>query len=283
MPRASAWVWLLTVVAFCVSGPLWSVELRLLEPAHSVRPGEVLEWEVRDIPSEWLQHEVTETPYLIITEADGRSYRRNSFLIRPFRIDRQQRQGEFMATGDATLHLRHSPRVSGAMRWTLHPPHADAADEPLAQGRLHVHAGPSVAAITAWEENHRFLQSPTGQPMSLIGVNIAWAIDHDQDRLATMVGYLDRFAQRGGNHIRLWAASWFGNISSQQGKHWRLDHAWLLDEVLKAAAIREIAVTLVLDNHTDFLHNSHMPYPQDLQQRQEIFFGNGLTANYQAR
>lgn len=277
-------IWpLLIMITLLAPGVLAGVELRILDPAHAPRPGEAVTWKLVAPPAEWLQHDVARTPYVIITEADGRRYRRESFLTRPYRIDPQQSRGEFQATGEQHLQLRHSPRVGGRMLWTLHAPGSADYAEPLAQGQVDVLPGPVVSAIAPWSENRRLLQDPTGKPLPLIGVNIAWAVDHDRDRLATIIAYMDRFAQRGGNHIRLWCASWFGNISSATAKRWRLDQAWLLDATLQAARDRGLMVTLVLDNHTDFLNNSHMPYPEDLAERQQAFFSAELSDSYQAR
>ena len=98
------------------------------------------------------------------------------------------------------------------------------------------------------------------------------------------MSYLDKLEEVGGNHIRVWASSWFGQIEHEtQLTTWRLDQAWLLDQVLAASKERGIYVTLVFDNHHDFTEGKAFPYGINKILRSMFFFNEDLPEAYQER
>ncbi|TVR41202.1 MAG: hypothetical protein EA402_13120 [Planctomycetota bacterium] len=278
MPRFQT---LLILCAFAF--PLSAVEIQRLSPGHSPRPGDLVEWELAQPPAEWMQADPRHAPFLRITESDGTVFERPAFLFQAHRVDPSHRQGEYKALGEVSLRIRHSPRQAGSLRWDLFAPRADPETAtPLASDTLSIAPGRRAAgAIAQAPYNHRLLAYPDGRPFIPIGPNVAWALG--RDRLATFITYLDALAEVGGNHVRVWCASWFGQIEGSQPQQWRLDQAWLLDQVFTAAAQRGIAITLVLDNHHDFQVGDNFPYGSSISERGNNFFSDNLAPGYRAR
>ncbi len=99
----------------------------------------------------------------------------------------------------------------------------------------------------------RYLAYDDGTPYFAIGENVGW---YDQRGTFAYDDWLDRLARQGATWVRVWMPSWAMGIEWSDtglGDYTnRLDRAWQLDHVLKAAARRGIAVQLVLQNHGAF-------------------------------
>jgi hypothetical protein len=101
--------------------------------------------------------------------------------------------------------------------------------------------------------DHRYLAYEDGTPYFAIGENLAW---YDGRGTFAYDAWLDRLAAEGATWVRLWMPSWAMGIEwadTGLGDYTaRLDRAWQLDHVLGAAAVRGIAVQLVVQNHGAF-------------------------------
>lgn len=103
--------------------------------------------------------------------------------------------------------------------------------------------------------NPRYFSFDGGDFFFPIGMNLAWWSGAG-NALDDYRKWMDRFAQNGGNTIRVWMAEWsfaiewnntpLGDYSN------RLQQAWLLDQIISMAEERNIYIVLVLLNCADF-------------------------------
>jgi hypothetical protein len=257
---------------------LAAVELRLLTP-EPLRVGQLVEWELVGLSAPE-HHDVTRLPALQIA-TDERELTRPSFTYRPYRSEDRPRHlapEEFLPTGATVLRVRHAFRQPGAHRLRL----VDASGAELWRGQLAVAAaaGP-LGPITISDHNPHLLSWADGSPYIPIGCNVAWGTR--PDRLATITQHLDALAANGANHVRLWCASWCGQIEGDRPDAYRLDQAWLMDQILAACRARGITALLVLDNHHDLTHGKAFPYGEDVRARADAFVTPELSAQYQRR
>ncbi|MDA3960517.1 MAG: cellulase family glycosylhydrolase, partial [Planctomycetota bacterium] len=254
---------------------LGAAELRLLTP--EARVGEMVEWELVDAGPAAL--DVTANPTLNIGTGSA-AVSRPAFAYQPWLMADIETNGEheFAVQGGLSLRIRHSFRMAGDHSLVL----TDASGAELLRDTITVAANPdSHGVITVSPHNPRLLAYSDGTPYMPIGCNLAWGTR--PDRLATVTRYLDRLAAAGGNHIRLWCASWCGSVEGDQADNYRLEQAWLLDQILDAARARHISVMLVLDNHYDLTHGKAFPYGATGQERAETFINPILSPQYQRR
>ena len=202
----------------CVLSQLQSLEIRQISPLHSPRPGDVIEWEITVNDATWLNASTQQTPFMTFHEQGREKVVRPAFVYQPFRTDPRQTQGEYRATGKKTLRIRHSTHSVGKLKWQLFAPQSNVATTtPLAADSLAIVAGTgSAGAIRQAPFNKRLLATADGEPFIPVGPNIAWALG--KDRLAQFITYLDKLSAVGGNHIRIWCASWFGQIEDPQNR-----------------------------------------------------------------
>lgn len=190
------------------------------------------------------------------TGPGGRTLETRAFPTRDYT---RTRVGEAeQLTPDGALHwvVRARPPVPGAWSWqadidaggshTTTAPVAFTCDPvpgPIGSGQ------PVVSDVDG-----RFLAHADGTPFVPRGENLAWDDaphgTYDYDR------WLDDLAAHGANWIRVWMPSWSMGIEwsdTPLGDYTnRLDRAWRLDHVIRAAAERGIVVQLVLFNHGAF-------------------------------
>lgn len=104
-------------------------------------------------------------------------------------------------------------------------------------------------------ENPRYFATDNGDFFFPIGMNLAWWCG-TCDPLETYAQLMDLFRAKGGNTIRVWMADWSFGI--EHGKYGlgnyaqRMQQAWLLDQVFKMAAERDMYIILVLLNCADY-------------------------------
>ena len=135
-------------------------------------------------------------------------------------------------TANATLEAGTINLTSQAISFTVAPA--------VSPGFVRVSAG-----------NPRYLAFDNGESFFPVGINLGWG--HD-DPLKDYQRWFDALQQNGSNVARIWMASWsFGIEWSDSGLgHYRLDRAWLLDQVMQMAEKRGIYIILVLINHGAF-------------------------------
>ncbi len=233
-------------------------------------------WRLHEPAAEWMVFDVTATPRLAITAPDSSVCVRRAFLYRPYRARRRQDESppEFLPTGPRELRLRHRFDRPGAHAWRLVAPDG----QELATGVFQVTPAPVRGVLRVSRTNPRLLAEPDGTPFIPIGCNVAWGVG--ANRIDAIRAHLLQLALNGGNHFRLWCASWSGQIESDQPDAYRLDQAWMLDRILETARHQGVRVTLVLDNHHDVLGGHNHPYGETLEQRIATFFAATPGAQY---
>ena len=241
--------------------------------------GDLLEWELRDVPAAWIVLDVEKTPSLAITDPAGRRWLRSAFVWQEAaRNPDPKADPELVTVKDRGLRIRHTPRLPGVHRWVL----SDAAGAELARGEVTVVAGTDpLGPVTISSSNGRLLAFADGTPFIPIGPNIAWA--HGPDRLATMEQYFAALEAVGGTHARVWLASWCGQFESSKPDTYRLEQAWLVDGILASARAHHLHLTIVIDNHYDLAHGKEFPYGDDYVGRALRFFAADPSAQYQRK
>ncbi len=253
--RAIAGVLLLLVVT-CLPASA----LELVPAFAAAATGDLLTWDIRDIPPAWQVTDVTRTPRLVIRAPDGRIMRRPAFVIE-----------------GGGLRVRHVARIPGRHTWTMQDP----AGDPVLSGAVEIAPGTAPAGpLRISRDNPRFLAWADGTPFVPIGPNVAW-IHGDP-----VAGYEQAFATMAANgctHTRIWMCSWNLGLEGEQPGAYRLDRAEQLDAVLAAARRHRVVVTLVLDNHHDVIEGRSFPYGRSIPERQDAFFAVPPTPAYAAR
>ena len=141
--------------------------------------------------------------------------------------------------------FRWTPRQVGRYHWRLGWPQ-DGGLRWQAQGALTVDAAidpPAYAAFARIDpaNPHRLADADDG-PLWPIGMNLGWSGDP--------LPWLDRFAEHGGNLIRVWLSPWGWRLTDDHDLH-RLDQhaAARIDDLFAAARERGIAIQLVCFYH----------------------------------
>lgn len=254
--------------------PLPAAELVALHAAP-LRVGDWAEWRIDGvaIPDDFR----TATHPVLVVGAEAALVRRSAFRHRQFRQNAAGAEPEFLAEGEEELRVRHVFRSAGAMPWRL----LGADGQELAAGSAEVAPAPGPTGVVQVAEDGRRLRLADGTPVVPIGCNIGWGVG--PQRLDQMRQYLRRLAGHGGDHARVWLASWCGQIESDVADRYRLDHAWLIDEVLREAQRLGVRITLVLDNAHDLVHGGCFPYGKDVSARVGGFLRAPLSSQYQRR
>jgi hypothetical protein len=258
-----------------------ALALEVKPPDPTCAVGDLLTWEIRGAPAAWTASDVSVGPCLVIEGPDHTRWRRPVFAYRAYRphpVEPDPAAPELDPAGDPLLQARHTPRVAGVHRWTLVAP--DGAIS--AQGEITASTSDRpVGPLRVAPYNQRLLAFADGRPFIPIGPNIAWA--NGPDRLANFERYFAALAENGGTHCRVWMSSWCGQIEGDQPDAWRLDHAWLIDEVLRRARAHGLRVTLVLDDYWDLVTGKCVPYGATTVERQKNFIAADLPLSYVRR
>lgn len=264
----------LLLSAICASEAVELIPRFADEPAA----GDVLEWELGDLPETWLITDVERTPTLTFTAPDGSTLTRSAFLYQRGALNQNPNiAGEYVAVGEPGLRIRHTARMPGTHAWHLRDP----AGETLAKGNFTVgdHRGPP-GPIGIHPHNPRLLAFADGTPWIAIGPNIAWALP---DRLANMERYFAHLAEQGGTHARVWLASWCGQFEGSEPDAYDLPSAWVVDEILASARRHGLRLTIVIDNHHDLVHGKRFPYGSDYVARARTFLAAKPGEQYQRK
>jgi len=268
----------LWVLLALLGAPLPVRAAEVVAPSGTLQTEDILTWSILGAPPAWQGADVTTTPQLVVVGPDRQTWHRPAFTYRPYRlhpIGADPTAPEYDPAGPVTLQARHTPRLPGVYAWSmLAPDGTHLADGQFTVAASHRPRGP-LGLSTA---NRRLLSFADGTPFIPIGPNIAWA--DAPDRVARFNGYLDRLVAVGANHCRLWMSSWCGQIDGATPDAWRLDHAWLLDQLLASARAHGVHVTLVLDNAYDLVHGKAFPYGATADERQDTFINPKLPHGY---
>lgn len=245
----------------------------------SASTDDLLEWELRGAPPDWLSLDVQRTPLLTITDPAGRRWLRPAFMWQEGARNPDPRADpELVTVGERALRIRHTARLPGLHHWSL----TDPAGNEIAHGDLSVAAGTApTGPLAIHSRNSRLLAFADGTPFIPIGPNIAWAAG--PDRLALMERYFASLAQVGGTHARVWLASWCGQFEAETPDAYRLERAWLVDGILASARAHGLHLTLVIDNHYDLVNGQGFPYGDDYLGRATRFLVREPPPQYQRK
>lgn len=264
---------------WCLGSP--AAALTIDAPPVAAVAGDLVTWHLRAPPPAWLVPDGAGGAEVVITGPDGHAFHRAAFRYRAYRAhgpDPDPHAPEEDPVGPEELQVRHLLRLPGHYDWSLRAP----SGEEVAQGVFEARAGTSPRGpVTINPVNRRLLAFSDGTPVIPIGCNIAWA--NSPDRVGRFTHYLDELVANGGNACRVWMASWCGAIEGTTPEQWRLDQAWVLDQLLAAARARHVLVDLVLDNHYDLVHGTAFPYGATLEQRRATFLTPQLPSAYLRR
>jgi hypothetical protein len=254
--------------------------VEVVAPPAACTAGDLLTWRITGAPAAWVANDVGRTPLVIVTGPDRQPWKRPAFTFRPHRQNPSTEADapELLPAGEIVLQARHTPRQPGVHAWTLQDP----AGTIIASGE--VTAAPAAAPtgpVRVAKRNPRLLGFADGSVFIPIGPNICWA--NGPDRIASFSRYFDQLRAVGGNHCRIWMSSWCGQVEGARLDDWRLDHAWLVDEILRAARARSLRVTLVLDNHHDLVNGKSFPYGASTEERQKTFLSDPPPEAYERR
>ncbi len=240
--------------------------VELVQLSNAPAADDVVSWEVRGAPAEWLVTNVERTPILTITSPSGKQWERRAFLYQPC----QPPVGDAAVKpmGEPTLHIRHTARVAGNHAWMLRDPDG----KELARGSLTVGAARGkrpIGMLQVSRDNPRLLSFRDGTIFIPIGPNVCWTVAPDQ--LGKFAKHFADLANEGGTHVRLWCASWCGQIEGEQPEVYRLEQAWMMDRILALAREHGLMVTIVIDNHHDMGLGKFFPYGATYQERVQKF------------
>ena len=255
-------------------------EIRL-DPAFSnPHTGDLLQWSISGIAA--ADDDLTQAPRLEFTGSDGRwvrsAVRSQDHQANDHATPEPVPVGELVPVGEPRLIVRHTVRTAGLQNWRL----LDSAGSLLANGELNVvqGAGPG-GPLRISPRNSRLLSFADGTPFIPIGPNIAWA--NAPGRLERFERYFTKLSASGGTHVRIWLASWCGQVASDIPGRYRLDQAWQMDRVLALARSQGLRVTLVIDNHHDLALGHQAPYGgagADRDARLKAFFSVPLDPTW---
>ena len=242
--------------------------IELVQLSNAPAADDLVSWEIRGAPAEWLVTNVERTPILTITSPSGKQWERRAFLYQSC----EPPVGDAAAkpVGEPTLHIRHTARVAGNHPWILR----SADSKELARGSLTVAASRGkrpVGMLQVSQDNSRMLSFRDGTIFIPIGPNVCWTVAPDQ--LGKFARTFAELAKEGGTHVRLWCASWCGQIEGEQPDVYRQEQAWLMDRIIALAREHGLMVTIVLDNHHDMGLGKFFPYGATYQERVQNFLG----------
>ncbi len=250
-------------------------------PPARVAAGDLVSWRILGAPAAWSGPDVAASAQLVVIGPDHRATTRAAFAYREFALHAPPADPKapvYDPVGEPELRVRHAARLPGPYDWTLLAPGGAV----LAHGAFT--AAPSQAKpgpVGIARGNRRLLAWADGRVVIPIGCNIAWA--DAPDRVASFDHYLGSLVAAGGNACRMWMSSWSGQVEGEVQDHWRLDQAWLLDQLLARARAHGVLVTLVLDNFYDLAHGGAFPYGATTAERRSTFINPALPPAYLRR
>jgi hypothetical protein len=145
---------------------------------------------------------------------------------------------------------RFTPPQEGVWRAeaTVRTPALELTSQPVT---LQVKPAVARGFVRISPDNPRYLAFDNGEAFMPVGLNLGW---WQQDALQDYARWFDALQRNGANVARIWMAPWaFGIETTDLGLgRYRLDRAWLLDQVFRMAEQRGIYIILVLLNHGAF-------------------------------
>lgn len=254
------------VAGWFVAAALGAVEVRFV--TSDPRADDLITWELEAPDPAWFTSGTG--PVLELTGPDGRTWKRMAFPWCAYvRVHTGDQRDPGQPVGAVAWRFRHTARQTGVVHWRL----LDPAGACVASGGQSVGPARGPCGPIRVAANPRLLAFADGTPFIPIGPNLAWAVG--EEPLAQFDAWFTALSAAGGTHCRVWLASWCGQILGDQATDdWRLDQAWLIDQVLALARQHRLHVTLVVDNHTDFASGHGAPYGNDHLGRLKAF-GNG--------
>jgi hypothetical protein len=255
---------------FLQASVLLAFDLELLN-TEALKPGEVLRWRLNGATETHMYRDPAHCPVLIVTGPDGAEERRPFFINQD--AHETTKNQEPRTIGPQWLEARQLIKVHGKHTLTV----ISREGEAWATKEFFVPDGAKWPGyIQRHPKNPWLLASADGTPFMSYGANIGWAASVPRGQ--HWQSYISAAAAGGVNHIRIWLSSWCGQFTNAtQADDWRLEHAWLIDQVFAQAEQQNLRVTVVLDNAHDIVHGHMAPYGQEKLQRIGNFFAPELS------
>lgn len=129
----------------------------------------------------------------------------------------------------------------------------------------------------------RYLENAMGEPVFLIGHNVAWSTD--KAPLDDLLRYVREMAASGQNCLRLWHCTWCLGFEHEATGRYDLERAWKLDRLLAECERRGVTVILCLDNAYD-VREKKSPYwrgPGAIRAKHEFFTAESARRAFRNR
>jgi hypothetical protein len=185
--------------------------------------------------------------------------------------------------GEPYLAVRFMPTKTGRHTYALR-----GGGATLAEGFFECRPSKLKAPVRVSPADPFHFERTDGTPWLPIGLNMCW---FRGGRTADYEEWLPPLAASGGDFVRLWMCPWcFGLEWDGPPGHYRLGHAWELDQVLREARRLGIGVMLCLDYHGAFREGSNWhenPYNRanggPCDRPEEFFTGEEAARLYRDR
>jgi hypothetical protein len=150
--------------------------------------------------------------------------------------------------------VRFTPTEAGVYHVTLTLRRGATDPEEMAKSVFSVDTASAAPGPRGWVTigtDRRTLATTDGQTLRLSGENICWphergTFDYDE--------WFDAMRRSGQNVARLWLCPWWAPLEHVPGtlNNYRLDAAWEIDQIFRAATERGIYLVLCFDHHGMF-------------------------------
>jgi len=183
-----------------------------------------------------------------VATPSGRRYTARGFYAQDFERARDGQAERLTPVGHGRWRIRITPTEPGTHHYVVKvaTDGGEAVAKPVSFAAT---ASAGMPFLHKPTRQSRYLETVGGKPVFLIGHNACWpstkAASYELDAA------VDTMARSGVNATRLWLCSWGIGIEGRRPDHYRLDHAWRLDQFLMRARQRGVYVQLCLDNFFD--------------------------------
>jgi Cellulase (glycosyl hydrolase family 5) len=272
------WLQLCFSMLVCWCGALTTSALEVVLRQDQPAADSLVEWELRGVDAAWLTSDVSRTPTLYITSPNNRIWERRAFLYQPCQPSKADAAA--IPMGELVLCFRHTPRVDGAHKWVIKAPDGSELSAGVLQVTKKTGSYP-LGMLKVSTDNPRLLSFMDGTIFIPIGPNLCWA--NAPNQLGKFNSWFETLGKEKCNHVRLWCASWCGQIEGEQPDSYRQDQAWLFDQILALARQHGLKVTVAIDNHHDMGLGKFFPYGKTYEERLKSFLSVPIGAQYQRR
>lgn len=163
--------------------------------------------------------------------------------------------------GQGAWRARFTPTTAGQWQASAHHQPSGDSSAPIV---FTVAGGESPGFVRVDAAHPGYFAQDNGERFLPIGINMGWWAD---DAIADYTRWLDSFSANGGNTIRVWMANWSfaleWNDTGVGDYRKRMRQAWLLDELFRIAAARDVKIILVLNHHGQFSQTTNPQWDEN--------------------